>query len=65
MPSLVGGIDSIRDNQNDLNDPHDYYRLSDTFTKIAPMTSWSIGTSGIPLGWTVLDYENSKFARPA
>ena len=36
-----------------------------TFTKIAPMTSWSMGASGIPLGWTVLDYEVFKFARPA
>ena len=36
-----------------------------TFIKIAPMTLWSIGASGVPSGWTVLDYEISKFARPA
>ena len=36
-----------------------------TFTKIAPMTLWSIGASGVPDNWTIVDYENSKFARPA
>ena len=35
------------------------------FTKIAPMTSWSIGASGVPSGWAIVDYEVSKFARPA
>ena len=39
-----------------------------TFTKIAPMTSWSIGASGVPNNWAIVDYEDyevSKFARPA
>ena len=48
-----------------LEDWVDGVALAGTFTKIAPMTSWSIGASGIPLGWTVLDYEVFKFARPA
>jgi hypothetical protein len=29
---------------------------SGTFTKAASMTSWTEGTSGIPSGWTVVDY---------
>lgn len=29
------------------------------------MTSWSIGASGVPNNWAVVDYEDSKFARPA
>ena len=29
---------------------------SGTFTKAASMTSWTSGTSGIPSGWTVVDY---------
>lgn len=27
------------------------------------MTSWSIGASGVPNNWAIVDYENSKFAR--
>ena len=38
---------------------------ADTFIKIAPMTLWSIGAWGLPSGWEVVDYEVSKFARPA
>ena len=29
---------------------------SGTFTKAASMTSWTSGTSGLPSGWTVVDY---------
>ena len=116
MPSLVGGIDSMRDDQmtrmtitNYQNEykrkyQNEYLTLSalgdweitivipssinqdyasylsyskdklewvegvapaGTFTKTAPMTLWSIGASGIPLGWSVVDYEVFKFARPA
>ena len=48
-----------------LEDWVDGVALAGTFTKAAPMTLWSIGASGIPLGWTVVDYEVFKFARPA
>ena len=116
MPSPVGGIDSIRDDQmthmpitNYQNEykrkyQNEYLTLSalgdgeitivipssinqdyatslsyskdklervegvapaGVFTKTAPMTLWSIGASGIPLGWAVVDYEDSKFACPA
>ena len=30
---------------------------SGTFTKAASMSSWTTGTSGIPSGWDVVDYE--------
>jgi hypothetical protein len=29
---------------------------SGTFTKAASMSSWTTGASGIPSGWTVVDY---------
>ena len=32
------------------------------------MTSWSIGASGVPNNWAIVDYEDyeaAKFARPA
>ena len=31
-----------------------------TFTKAASMNGWSTGSSGIPYGWTVVDYPTSK-----
>ena len=35
-----------------------------TFIKTAPMTLWSIGASGVPNNWAIVDYEVFKFARP-
>lgn len=34
-----------------------------SFIKAAPMTSWSIGASGVPNNWAIVDYEAVKFAR--
>ena len=54
-----------------LEDWVDGVALAGTFIKTAPMTLWSIGASGVPNNWAIVDYEDyenyevSKFARPA
>ena len=35
------------------------------FTKIAPMTLWSIGASGVPNNWAIADYEDCEVAKSA
>lgn len=40
--------------------------FTDALIKTAPMTLWSIGASGVPSNWAIVDYEDyevSKFAR--
>ena len=67
----------IADYQNEYRNEYrnDYLTLSalgdgvapaGIFTKIAPMTLWSIGASGVPNNWAIADYEDcevAKFAR--
>ena len=79
MPSPVGGIDSIRSGQMTLISAGDCLEdwvkgvapagiFTCTSTKTAPMTLWSIGASGVPNNWAIVDYEDcevAKFARLA
>lgn len=59
MPSTIGGIDSIRGGQMTRISAEDCLEdwvegvapagtFTITFTKIAPMTLWSIGASSVP-----------------